>query len=147
MLDYVDPKFDVVSNGDGLEERRGFLMTNLLTLNVSGVVNSGSSTVQKECLTKSTQNLTKSRMVTVGMVKHCLTNNHVGMKFTGPRVRQNSEDYISDYFINTKAGVPLGHYRWTTGIMHRGTTLCWYYYSRGTSGVVWAMGSKCQSSV
>ena len=53
MLDYVDPKFDLVSNGDGLKERRGFLMTNLLTLNVSGVVNSGSSTVQKECLTKS----------------------------------------------------------------------------------------------
>ena len=31
VLVYVDPKFDVESNGDGLGEPRGFLITNLLT--------------------------------------------------------------------------------------------------------------------
>ena len=44
MLDYVDPKFDVESNGDGPGDRRGFLITNLLTLSVSGAVNWGSLT-------------------------------------------------------------------------------------------------------
>ena len=31
VLVYVDPKFDLESNGDGLEEPRGILTTNLLT--------------------------------------------------------------------------------------------------------------------
>ena len=64
VLVYVNPKFNLESNGDGLKEPRGFLITNLLTQNVSGVVHSGSSAVQRECLIKSTQNLTKSRMLT-----------------------------------------------------------------------------------
>ena len=64
VLVYVDPKFNLESNGGGLKERRGFLITNLLTQNVSDIVHSGSSAVQRECLTKSTQNLTKSRMLT-----------------------------------------------------------------------------------
>ena len=31
VLVFVDLKFDLESNGDGLEEPRGFLITNLLT--------------------------------------------------------------------------------------------------------------------
>ena len=42
VLDHVNPKFDVEFNGDGPGGRLGFLITNLLTSNVSGAVNSGS---------------------------------------------------------------------------------------------------------
>ena len=58
VLDHVNPKFDVEFNGDGPGGRLGFLITNLLTSNVSGAVNSGSCTVLGECSTRSTQNLT-----------------------------------------------------------------------------------------
>ena len=40
VLDHVNPKFDVEFNGDGPGGRLGFLITNLLTSNVSGAVNS-----------------------------------------------------------------------------------------------------------
>ena len=42
VLDHVNPKFDVEFNVDGPGGRLGFLITNLLTSNVSGAVNSGS---------------------------------------------------------------------------------------------------------
>ena len=58
VLDHVDSKFDVESNSDGPGDQSGFLILNLLTLNVSGAINSGSFIVQSKCLTKSTQNLT-----------------------------------------------------------------------------------------
>ena len=54
VLDHVDLKFDVESNGAGPGGRLGFLITNLLTSNVSGAVKSGSLTVLGECSTRST---------------------------------------------------------------------------------------------
>ena len=48
VLGHVDLKFDVESDGERSGHRWGFLVTNLLTLNVSGAVNSGCSTVQGE---------------------------------------------------------------------------------------------------
>ena len=48
LLDHVDRKLDVESDGDGSGHRWGFLVTNLLTYNVAGAVNLGSSTVLGE---------------------------------------------------------------------------------------------------
>ena len=47
--------------------------------------------------------------MTVGMVKHCLTNNHVGIKFTGPKVRQKTT------FLTTSLTLRPGYHWDTTG--------------------------------